>query len=184
MIRVLETEHLLLKPLGVFDIDALQQVFPKWEIVRWLDATVPWPYPADGARYFVENVVLPQIESGTGWHWSIRRRAEPAILIGEITLQEVEHRNRGFWIVPEWQRHGFATEAAEAVTRFWFEDLGKSVLQVPKAAANLASRRISERQGMRVIKHFKGQLVGGEYDFELWELSRDDWLERREGKGG
>lgn len=180
MTPLLETERLLLKPLGVNDIAALQQVFPQWEIVRWLDATVPWPFPADGACYFVEHVVLPQMESGTGWHWSIRRRADPNALIGEITLQEVERRNRGFWIVPEWQGHGYASEAAEAVTQFWFEDLGKPVLHVPKAAANLASRRISERQGMRVIDKFKGQLVGGEYDFELWELSRAEWLARRQ----
>ena len=180
MIPNLETERLILKPLCREDIDAIQQVFPQWEIVRWLDARVPWPYPEDGARSFIEQVVLPAAKAGTGWHWSIRRRADPAILIGEITLQDVPRNNRGFWIVPEWQRHGYAGEAADAVTQFWFEVLCKPVLHVPKAAANVASRRISERQGMRVIEVFKGQLVGGEYDFELWELLREVWLARRQ----
>ena len=82
--------------------------------------------------------------------------------------------------MPEWQRHGYAGEAADAVTQFWFEVLSKPVLHVPKATANVASRRISERQGMRVIEVFKGQLVGGEYDFELWELLREVWLARRQ----
>jgi len=180
MIPNLETERLILKPLCREDIDAIQQVFPQWEIVRWLDARVPWPYPEDGARSFIEQVVLPTAKAGTGWHWSIRRRADPATLIGEITLQDDPRNNRGFWIVPEWQRHGYAGEAADAVTQFWFEVLSKPVLHVPKATANVASRRISERQGMRVIEVFKGQLVGGEYDFELWELLREVWLARRQ----
>lgn len=178
MIRPIETERLLLRPLGLDDVEAIQRVFPQWEIVRWLDQTVPWPYPEDGAHYFVEQVVLPAAEAGTAWHWSIRRREEPDVLIGEITLQDVPGRNRGFWIVPEWHGQGFASEAADAVTRFWFETLGKQVLQVPKAADNIASRRISERQGMRVVDRFKGKLVGGEHDFELWELRREEWQAR------
>ena len=124
--------------------------------------------------------MLPTAKAGTGWHWSIRRRADPATLIGEITLQDDPCNNRGFWIVPDWQRHGYAGEAADAVTQFWFEVLSKPVLHVPKAAVNVASRRISERQGMQVIEVFKGQLVGGEYDFELWELLREAWLARRQ----
>lgn len=176
MIEPLQTDRLLLQPLGLDDVAAIQRVFPQWEIVRWLDQTIPWPYPNDGARFFVEQVVLPAAEAGTGWHWSIRRREEPGELIGEIALQDVPGRNRGFWIVPEWHGRGYASEAAEAVTRFWFETLGRQVLQVPKAADNLASRQISERQGMRVIDRFKGRLVGGEHDFELWELRRDEWL--------
>ena len=43
------------------------------------------------------------------------------------------------------------TEASDAVTDFWFNTLKFPVLRVPKAIANTASRRISEKQGMRVI---------------------------------
>ncbi len=37
------------------------------------------------------------------------------------------------------------TEACEAVTDFWFNTLKFPVLRAPKAAANTASRRISEK---------------------------------------
>ena len=43
------TERLLLRPLELADADAIQQLFPQWEVVRYLNALVPWPYPADGA---------------------------------------------------------------------------------------------------------------------------------------
>lgn len=179
MTPMLETPRLLLQPLSLADEGQIQQVFPQWEIVRWLDAKLPWPYPADGARYFLEQVVLPQQEAGTGWHWGIRRREDPDRLIGEITLQDVADCNRGFWIVPAWQSRGLASEAAEAVTRFWFEDLDRTVLRVPKASENEASRRISLSQGMRVVDSYIGQTVSGPCPFELWELTREEWRLRQ-----
>jgi RimJ/RimL family protein N-acetyltransferase len=43
------------------------------------------------------------------------------------------------------------SEAVEVVTDYWFSDLGFSVMRVPKAVVNTASRRISEKNGMRVV---------------------------------
>jgi RimJ/RimL family protein N-acetyltransferase len=179
MVPELRTERLLLRPLSIADEAQLQRVFPQWDVVRWLDAKVPWPYPDDGARYFLEQVALPQMAAGKSWHWSIRRQDAPEDLIGEITLQDVPDHHRGFWIDPAWHRQGFASEAADAVTLFWFEVLERPLLRVPKAAGNEASRRISLRQGMRVIDRFVGQLVSGPCEFELWELTREDWLAQR-----
>ena len=42
------------------------------------------------------------------------------------------------------------TEACEVVTEYWFSTPKFPVLRVPKAVANMASRRISEKEGMRV----------------------------------
>jgi len=46
----LETRRLLLRPLQPADADQLQQLYPHWEIVKYLNDKVPWPSPADGAR--------------------------------------------------------------------------------------------------------------------------------------
>ena len=44
------------------------------------------------------------------------------------------------------------SEACEAATDYWFDVLKFPLLRVPKAIANGgAARRISEKQGMRVI---------------------------------
>jgi [ribosomal protein S5]-alanine N-acetyltransferase len=179
MIPTLDTRRLVLRPLSMADEPAIQRIFPQWEIVRWLDDKVPWPYPDDGARFFLEQLALPQMEQGLAWHWVICRREAPADLIGQITLQDVTDHHRGFWLDPHWHGCGYASEAAEAVTEFWFEVLDRTVLRVPKASANLASRRISERQGMHVIGRFTGQLVSGPHEFELWELTREEWRRRK-----
>ena len=45
----LYTERLILRPLELADAEAIQRLFPHWEVVRYLNALVPWPYPTDGA---------------------------------------------------------------------------------------------------------------------------------------
>ena len=175
----LETERLLLRPLTLADAPAIQAAFPVWEVVRWMTATVPWPYPDDGAETFVSKVALPGMAEGTAWHWSIRRKTEPERLIGVVTLSETQDDNRGFWIDPAWQGQGFATEASDAVTDYWFEGLGKDILRVPKAVANPASRRISEKRGMRVVQRLELPLVSGVQEAELWEIDRETWQRSR-----
>ena len=39
-----------LKPLVPADAEQIQRVFPRWEIVRYLVASVPWPYPQGAAN--------------------------------------------------------------------------------------------------------------------------------------
>jgi len=175
----LHTERLLLQPLVLADAPAIQAAFPVWEIVRWVADVVPWPYPDDGASTFLSEIALPGMAAGTAWHWSIRRKAEPDRLIGVVSLTERLDDNRGFWIDPVWQGQGFATEASDAATDYWFGELGKTSLRVPKATANLASRRISEKQGMTIVRRLQIPLVSGIQDAELWEIDRTAWRRYR-----
>lgn len=178
----LKTKRLLLLPLGLEDAPAVQATFPVWEIVRWMNGTVPWPYPADGAMTYISQVVLPAVDAGTAWHWSIRPKIEPDRLIGVISLMDQVDDNRGFWLDPGWQGRGLMTEASDAVTDYWFNVLGKTVLRVPKAVDNPASRRLSEKRGMKVVQRFRASLVSGLHDAELWEIDQDTWRQiRRSG---
>ncbi len=76
------------------------------------------------------------------------------------------------------QGQGLMQEASDAVTDYWFGVLGKAVLRAPKAVANLKSRRISERSGMRVIRTQYHEYVSGRQMEEIWEITRDEWLNR------
>ena len=172
--------RLILRPLAREDADAIQRLFPQWEVVRYLADQIPWPYPPDGARHFVENLALPAMARGQQWHWSIREQAAPEALIGVISLMDDEPDNhRGFWLAPAWQGRGYMSEACEAVTGYWFETLGKPLLRAPKAAPNAASRRISEKSGMRLLRTEERGYVSGRHPSELWEISREEWLARR-----
>ncbi|MCU7368527.1 GNAT family N-acetyltransferase [Pantoea stewartii] len=169
------TERLRLKPLSLEDADAMQIAFPRWEIVRYLIDSVPWPYPGGGARDYIANVALPAVAAGTGWYWTLRPKAAEQQLIGVICLMETPDNNRGFWLVPEWQGQGYMTEACLAVTDYWFTDLKKTLLRTPKAALNQRSVNISVNSGMRCIRTEKKQYVSGTHDSQLWEVTREEW---------
>src|ERR1700741_1534222 len=147
MVPILETRRLLLKPLELSDAGQIQRIFPQWEIVKYLRNIVPWPYPPDGALQYLTESALPAMERGEAWHWSLRLKTAPEILIGLITLRNSAEENRGFWLDPKGQRMGLMSEACDTVTDYWFNDLKFPILRAPKAIANLASRRISEKQG-------------------------------------
>lgn len=178
MTPVLETPRLWLRPLELADASQVQALFPHWEIVRYLNAVVPWPYPPDGALTFYRDVALPKVARGAAWHWTLRLKDEPDQIVGAINLNRGERENRGFWIGLPWQRRGLATEACAAVTAFWFDVLGFSVLRVGKAAANEASRRISLRQGMRLVATEEREFVSGLLPAEIWQLTADEWRAR------
>ncbi|PTT94866.1 GNAT family N-acetyltransferase, partial [Pseudomonas sp. HMWF005] len=49
----LYTERLILRPLQLEDAEAVQRQFPHWEVVRYLNVAVPWPYPENGALSYL-----------------------------------------------------------------------------------------------------------------------------------
>ena len=161
------------------DAEHVQPLFAQWEIVQHLNASVPWPYPADGVFTFYRDVVFPCIERDEAWYWTLRLRQEPSKIIGVIGLTTADESQRGFWIGLPWQRQGLMTEAVDAATEFWFTHLGQGVLRVNKAAANLGSRQLSERQGMRLVGEHMAPYVSGMLPTEVWEITAEEWQERR-----
>ena len=180
MTPTLETPRLLLKPLELADAEQTQILFPEWEIVRYLDKIVPWPYPPDGAYRWYRDFALPAVERGEEWHWTLRLKGSPANLIGSITLKSNENNNnRGFWLGLPWQRQGLMTEACEVVTDYWFDVLKFPVLRAPKALPNVASRRVSEKNGMRIIATEEREYVSGRFPTEIWEVTAEEWHARK-----
>lgn len=179
MTPILQTPRLILRPLQLADAEQAQALFPQWEIVRYLRKVVPWPYPPDGAYMYYRDVALPAVERGDEWAWTLRLKSAPEQLIGAISVFRSKTDNRGFWLGLPWQRQGLMTEACDAVTDFWFNVLRFPVLRVPKAIANTGSRRISEKQGMRVIVTEDRDYVSGRFPSEIWEITAQEWRARR-----
>jgi len=180
----LETPRLWLRPLELADAEQAQLLFPQWEVVRYLANRVAWPFPPDGVHNYYRDVALPQAERGDAWHWTLRLKSDPDRLIGCISLMKGEEINRGFWVGAPWHGQGLMTEACDAATDYWFETLGFTLLRVPKAAANAASRRISERQGMRVVATEERDYVSGRLFTEVWEINAEEWKERKVARIG
>jgi [ribosomal protein S5]-alanine N-acetyltransferase len=95
MIAELKTQRLTLRPLQLSDAEQMQEIFPQWEIVKFLSAKVSWPYPAGRAFENYRDRVLPAIDRGEEWHWTLRLHQSPARHIGVISLYKDEWNNRG-----------------------------------------------------------------------------------------
>jgi ribosomal-protein-alanine N-acetyltransferase len=181
--ETLETARLVLRPLELADAEQIQRIFPHWDVVRFLNHRVPWPYPADGALRYLREMGLPAMARGEEWHWSLRLKSDPGQIIGCISLMKRENKNRGFWLGLDWQSKGLMSEAVEVVTDYWFDVLGFSVLRAPKAVANVGSRKISEKTGMRVVAVEEREYVGGRFTTEIWEITADEWRAHRASRG-
>jgi [ribosomal protein S5]-alanine N-acetyltransferase len=175
MIHEGTTDRLILRPLEMADAEQIQELFPHWEIVKYMLSRIPWPYPPDGALQFLRDIAMPQAERGEAWQWSIRLRSDPSQLIGVINLLVGKETHRGFWLGLPWQGHGYMSEAAAWVNDYWFETLGFPVLRVSKAIANTASRRISEKHGMRMVGVEERDYVCGRVPAEIWEITAEEW---------
>ena len=180
MADVLTTERLILQPLQLSDAEQIQQLFPVWEIVQFLNASVPWPYPPDGVHQFFRDVALPAIARGDEWYWTLRPTQQPERIIGALSLHRGDKLNRGFWLSPPWRGQGLMTEAVYATNDYWFDALGFEVLRVSKAVANSGSRRISEKTGMRVTECYEADYVSGHLPTERWELTATEWRAKRD----
>lgn len=181
---LLETASLWLKPLAMRDAPAIQRRFPRWEIVQYLSAGVPWPYPPDGAQMFL-HASLADMAAGTHSKWGIWLKGGPDELIGIIEIwipDETTRDSRGFWLDPDFQGRGLMTQAADRVVDYAFDELGWPFLWLGNAKANVASARVKERQGAVLIDEVPFMSVGGACNRQVWLLEATHWFERRKAK--
>lgn len=176
----LVTQRLVLRPLAATDTPAIQRLFPQWDVVRWLHAVVPWPYPDAGAQINMAQC-LDSRARGEKFYWAITLKGADE-LRGRIDLWPFDGENRdmrGFWLDPELHGRGLMTEAAEAVTAYAFEVLEWPRLYLTNAAENRASARVKEKQGAVEIARERYAFVSGEAERQVWLLTRDAWAARR-----
>lgn len=180
-IPVLETPRLVLKPLDISDAPRIQSLFPHWEMLQYMADAIPWPYPADGAEWFVSQA-LPKIESGEEYHWAIFVKGrESEGMFGAIGLTpHSKEDSRGFWLAQELWGQGLMTEAVTAVNDFGFGPLGMEEMILNNAAANVASHRLKERSGAVIIGNSDRGYVSGRLPAVQWRLTKEAWLANRD----
>jgi [ribosomal protein S5]-alanine N-acetyltransferase len=178
---VLESERLVLRPTRAADAPVMQRRFPQWEVVKYLNARIPWPFPDDGCE---TNMVETLAEMGRRekLHWAITRRGDDE-LIGRIDLWPDDGASRdmrGFWLDPAFWGAGLMTEAANRVTDYALVELGWPHLWLRNGVENDRSRRVKEKQGARVMGSVPAEFVSGPSRSTVWLLTRNAWLTRKE----
>ncbi|MEO1148344.1 MAG: GNAT family N-acetyltransferase [Cyanobacteria bacterium J06638_22] len=150
---VLETERLLLREMGLQNIDALLATFADAEAMRFY----PKPFDREMMKAWVEWNMQGYADRGFGlWAIVLKKNGE---VIGDcgLVVQQIEGVDEveiGYHVRRDLWGQGFATEAAQACREYGFHQLGRDRLISLIHPENLASRRVAEKNGMVLVKEF------------------------------
>jgi [ribosomal protein S5]-alanine N-acetyltransferase len=148
---ILETPRLVLRELTAEDTDALAHIISDPETMRYY----PAPYDRAGVEQWIARNRQRYKDDGVGL-WAVVLRSTSEV-IGDcgVIRQEVEGENLyeiGYHLRRDFWGQGLASEAAIACRDWAFAKLETDRLISLIRPENVASRRVAERNGMKVWK--------------------------------
>ncbi|MET3922012.1 GNAT family protein [Arthrobacter sp. UYEF20] len=160
----LRTGRLVLRRFEAADLDAYHAYHSLPETARFL------PGEAKSYSQSMESVGKYAnfvFEKEGDWVClAIEAADSPGVLLGEVVLKWLPVRGQaeiGWSLAPEARGRGIASEAAYALLKLGFEELGFHRIDAKLDALNTASAALCERLGMRLEStqvdkwHYKGQ---------------------------
>jgi RimJ/RimL family protein N-acetyltransferase len=152
-----ETERLVLRQWEAGDVDQLAALQSQPEMMRFFDDGAPYAreqteawiswqqglWTADGYCLWAAN-----LRGGgfVGWI-GLTRMFDPVELEGEVEV--------GWFIDPEFQGHGLATEGALRSLELGFATLGLARIWSRCRRENVASEAVMKKTGMSFVKYLK-----------------------------
>ncbi|AZG44646.1 GNAT family N-acetyltransferase [Gordonia insulae] len=184
---ILETVRLRLRPVTMSDVDALVDLDSDPAVMRYVSGG------AATSREEIENWVLPRAQAEHRAHrtgmWTAVDRTTSTFR-GWFLLRAPRHSNQpelelSYRLRRDAWNQGLATEAARALMTMSFQEISTDRIFASTMAANMASRRVMEKIGMRLsaIRMSDDELIfgagGGEVEYELlrshWETTTMRW---------
>ena len=144
----METERLVLRPTSAADADRAFEIQSDWEVTRMLRMASFPPDREEIERWFAGH--RREWAEGTAYRFAIEREER---VIGIVDLDEIDggEGELGYWFERAAWGRGYASEAARAVVRFAFDDVGLTGLRSGHAADNPASGAVLRRLGFRLL---------------------------------
>lgn len=183
----LETERMLLRRFTREDLDLLIDLDSDPALMRWLSGGPPTPME------MIRDEILPRFmtydDRGLGY-WPAFERGSGGFL-GWFAMHPVEDRppdeaEVGYRLRRPCWGQGYATEGVLALLRKGFDEHGLRLIFGTTYEHNLASRRVMEKAGMRLVRRFRldpamssgtFQSTGEAWDGDDLEyaITRDEW---------
>ena len=178
------THRLLLRPLTARDVDGLLAYRSRPDVCRY----VPFE-PMDGRTIEERLATMWATTALTDEGQALTLGVELAStgeLAGDVVLfwRSREHLGGeiGYVLNPEFAGHGYATEAARALLRLGFEELGLHRIIARLDERNNASANVARRLGMRQeARLVHNELFKGEWSTELdFAMLAEEWPAHRQ----
>jgi RimJ/RimL family protein N-acetyltransferase len=177
------TGRLLLRPLTVDDVDALLAYRSRPDVCRYVPFE-PMDRHTIHERLATHWAATDLTDAGQALTLGIEV-ARSGELIGDVVLfwHSREHRGGeiGYVVHPDFAGDGYATEAAHALLRLAFDDLGLHRVTARIDERNEPSARLARRLGMRQeARLVHNELFKGEWSTELdFAMLSDEWPAHR-----
>ena len=160
----LETDRLILRSMSASDYEDMYDYAKSSELTRFL----LWsPHPSSDYTKKYLKFVEKRYRTGDFYDWAIEEK-ESGRMIGScgFTSIDIEHRKGeiGYVINPEFQRRGYAVEAANAILEFGFYDLDLNRIECRIMKENVPSFKVTQKLGMTFEGFLRDAMyVKGEY---------------------
>lgn len=142
----METERLLLRPIGVEDSAAVFETYANDPQITRFATWVPHATVAETQRYLQACEIAWR--EGTAFPWAILRKSDGK-LIGSAELRIDDHKAEiGYLIARSLWGQGYASEAARALVDWAFAQPDIFRVWATCDAENLASARVLEKAGL------------------------------------
>jgi len=169
----------LLRPHQLEDCDAMYAAITESisEISPWL----PWchaGYSRDETAAFIK-VAGAAWDDGSHYPFAILAATDGAFL-GGIAINHIAKPNHlanvGYWVRTSRTRKGIASAAVRLVSRYAFDTLGLTRLEIACIPTNTASRHVAEKVGAKFEAVARNRLVmhGAAYAAALYSLLPED----------
>jgi aminoglycoside 6'-N-acetyltransferase len=173
----LVTERLLLRRSRPEDAEAISAYRSDPEVHRYQgwDRT-----DAEGVRAEIVEMTGRAPGEPGGWiQFSVDER-ETGGLVGDIGISPADGEpgviKIGYTMSPAFQGRGYATEAVGALIDYAFDTLGADIVRAYASAENIASIRVAEKVGMRLMERYERQHGDEMWSGVRFEMRRDDRL--------
>jgi RimJ/RimL family protein N-acetyltransferase len=174
---LIATERLIIRDWTLDDVPGNLRLYGDPEVMKFLGGGGKVRETDEECRESLEKFLeLQRSRTGGFGAWAFLEKGgdQP---IGTILLKHLPPENKdveiGWHLAREFWGRGYATEAATAIMRYGFEDLGLDTIFAVLFAENVRSRAVTERLGMRYVgkttKYY-------DLELELFEKKRADWM--------
>lgn len=160
---ILETEHLLFRPLAAFDLDDLAKLYADAEVMRFLGG----PRSRDEVERVLNRYIKDYEIDGHSFFATILKSDQRFIGQCGLLNQEVEGQAEielGYVLARPYWQHGLAIEGIQALKDYGLQQLGFPRLVSLIPPDNRASIYIAEKIGM----HYERDVQQWGQNFSLY----------------
>ena len=142
---IVETERLRLRNITVADAEFIHRLMNEPAYLEYIgDKGVK---TVEDAEHFIANVAAKSYEVNGFGHYIVELKSNgtPIGTCGYVKREELDDPDIGFAFLPDFRKHGYALESAEAIKAFGIETLGFTKISAITTQHN-------ERSGNLLIK--------------------------------